>query len=248
MTLTDFQKNEFAERGIIKLPGIVPREMVLAARRAINAHLGANGMHPDELPILRAQTYCRSLTREPVITDLFNRTAIKPILVDLCGSIRTVNSGQIALRFPSESNEKRVNAPHLDGMYSPTNGMKEGTIGNFTALVGVFLSDLPEPFSGNFAAWPGSHKKYEAYFQEHTPQALLNGLPPVDIGEPEQFLGQAGDAALVHYQIAHTIATNQSANIRYAIFFRVFHSDHGDPDFDCMTNIWREWPGIRAGL
>ncbi len=74
-------------------------------------------------------------------------------------------------------------------MYSPTNGVKEGTIGNFTALVGVFLSDLPEPFAGNFTVWPGSHRLYETYFREQGPQALLKGMPKVDLPEPEQFTG-----------------------------------------------------------
>ena len=248
MELTAAQKKEFVERGILKLPGIVPAERVSAATRAINAHLGEFGMHPDELGAMRAQTYCRPVTSTPPITDLYRATPLKAACESLIGSLRPVGGGQIALRFPSLSEERTVHRPHLDGMYSPTNGMKEGTIGNFTALLGVFLSDLPEPFSGNFAYWPGSHKLYETYFREHGPQSLLSGLPPVDIGEPEQFLGLAGDAALVHYQMAHSIASNQSGNIRYAIFFRLHHTDHGDPDWECMTDLWKEWPGLQEVL
>jgi hypothetical protein len=246
MQLTIEQKREFAERGVLKLPGIVPQELVLRARRAINAHLGQHGMHPDELPKLRAQTYCPGLGKDPVITDLYNVSPIKDVAESMIGAnkVKPVNSGQIALRFPV-TDTPREPGPHLDGMYSPTNGVKEGTIGNFTALVGVFLSDLPEPYAGNFTVWPGTHKIYEDYFRQHGPQSLLDGMPRVQMPPPEQFTGKAGDAALVHYQLAHGIAGNGSPNIRYAIFFRLFHVEHDQNHWDCMTDIWKEWDGMR---
>lgn len=247
MELSAEQKRAFAERGFLKLPGVVPPRMVGEARRAINAFLGQNGMDPNELTKYRAQTYCPGLGREPVITNLYNETPIKTVAESLIGAgkVKQVNAGQIALRFPTMDAVPRDPTPHLDGMYSPTNGVKEGTIGNFTALVGVFLSDLPEPFMGNFTVWPGTHKLYEQYFREHGPQSLLDGMPKVPLPEPEQFVGQAGDAALVHYQIGHGIAGNVSPNIRYGIFFRLFHVDHEQNHWDCMTDVWKEWDGMR---
>lgn len=246
MELTREQKQEFCDNGYIKLPGVVPMERVHQARRAINASLGQNGMDPAQLTRFRAQTYCPELTKEPVITDLYNATPIKELAESAVGAgqIRPVGSGQIALRFPS-MDPPREPGPHLDGMYTPTNGVKEGTIANFTALVGVFLSDLPEPYAGNFTVWPGTHTLFERYFRERGPQALLEGMPKVDLPQPEQFLGRAGDAALVHYQLAHGIAGNGSPNIRYAIFFRLSHVDHERYHWECMTDIWAEWSGMR---
>ena len=246
MELTRAQKQEFCDNGYIKLPGIVPMEMVYQARRAINASLGQNGMDPAQLSKFRAQTYCPELTKEPVITDLYNATPIKALAESAVGvgKIRPVGSGQIALRFPS-MDPPREPGPHLDGMYTPTNGVKEGTIANFTALVGVFLSDLPEPYAGNFTVWPGTHTLFEGYFRERGPEALLEGMPKVALPEPRQFLGQAGDAALVHYQLAHGIAGNGSPNVRYAIFFRLSHVDHEQYHWECMTDIWAEWSGMR---
>lgn len=247
--LTNEQKQDFARQGFLKLPGIVSSELVQRARRAINADLGEKGMDPAELNKYRAQTYCPDLTRQPPITDLYNESGIKAVADELIGPgmVRPVNYGQIALRFPRPQDpESLIIRPHLDGMYSPTNGVKEGTIGNFTALVGVFLTDLPEPNAGNFTVWPGTHTLYETYFREHGPQSLLQGMPPVEMPEPQQFLGQAGDAALVHYQIAHGIAANVSSNIRYAIFFRLHHVDHEQYHWECMTNVWAEWSGMRG--
>jgi len=247
MVVTTEQKRIFFERGILPLPGIVPQELVLRARRAINAYLGANGMDPNELTKYRAQSYCPGLGKEPPITDLYNASPIREVAEAMIGEgkIKPVGGGQIALRFPSLDETPRPPGPHIDGMYSPTNGVKEGTIGNFTALVGVFLSDVPEPFSGNFSYWPGSHRLYETYFREQGPQSLLKGMPPVEIGAPEQFTGRAGDAALVHYQLAHGIAGNISSNIRYAIFFRLLHVDHDQYHWECMTDIWKEWDGMK---
>lgn len=248
MKLNETQKQEFYERGVLKLSGIVSQELVQRARRAINANLGENGMHPDDLPRLRAQTYCPALTGDPVITDLYNASPIKDVAEQMIGEgqIKPVKYGQIALRFPRAVDPMDMRFyPHIDGMYSPTNGVKEGTIGNFTALVGVFLSDVPETNSGNFTTWNGTHRVYEEYFREHGPQALLQGMPPVELLEPEQFVGQAGDAALVHYQIGHGIAPNISPNIRYAIFFRLSHVEHEQNHWSCMTNIWQEWSGMQ---
>lgn len=246
MKLTHEQKQEFYERGVLKLPGIVPQELVLQARRAINAFIGQNGMDPNELSRYSAQSYCPGLGSEPVITDLYNASPLKAIAESLigAGAIKPVRNGQIALRFPSLNDTPREPGPHIDGMYTPTNGVKKGTVANFTALVGVFLSDLPEPYAGNFTAWPGSHRTYETYFREQGAQALINGLPPVEIGKPEQLIGLAGDAVLCHYQLGHGNAGNISPNTRYALFFRLVHVDHENYHWECMTDIWREWAGM----
>lgn len=246
MELTSEQKREFFERGVVKLPGVVPQEKVEAARRAINAFIGQNGIDPNELTKYRAQSYCPGLGQEPVITDLYNETPIRSLAESAIGKgkIKKVGGGQIALRFPSLDETPRQPGPHIDGMYSPTNGVKEGTIANFTALVGVFLSDLPEPWAGNFTVWPGTHRTFETYFREQGPQSLLNGMPKVEMPAPEQFTGKAGDAALVHYQLAHGIAGNVSPNTRYAIFFRLSHVDHEQYHWECMTDIWKEWEGM----
>jgi hypothetical protein len=58
------------------------------------------------------------------------------------------------------------------------------------------LSDLPEPFSGNFTVWPGSHHYIEKFF-DHDGSAL-QGTPQADLpNDPLQITGKAGDAVLV---------------------------------------------------
>jgi hypothetical protein len=246
MELSQAQKQNMYEQGYVQLPGIVPPEAIARALRAINASLGSEGIDPEKLPTFRARSYCPEIQSSPAITGLLTETPLWEAAESLIGQgmIRSVNSGQIALRFPSMDTPGEPH-PHLDGMYTPTNGVPGGTIANFTALVGVVLSDLPEPYAGNLALWPGTHTLYERYFREHGPQSLLQGMPPVELPQPVQITGKAGDAVICHYQLAHGITGNSSPHIRYAIYFRLSHVEHDKLHWECMTDIWREWAGMR---
>src|SRR5688572_20239953 len=162
MQLTKLQKQQFFKQGFLHVPGVVPHVMVDEALRAINHSLG-EGLPTEDIQKTRSQTYCRELTQTPVISDLVNGTpafalaesAIEP------GKVKHPTGGQIALRFPSFQDPPQPPGGHVDGMYTPHNGVKEGTISNFTMLVGVLLSDLPAPFCGNFTVWPGTHHLFQ---------------------------------------------------------------------------------------
>jgi hypothetical protein len=246
MELTPEQKQNLVRDGFVQLPGVVPRELVDAARRAINASLGDVGIDPAQLPTFRAKSYCPELQAATVITDLLNASPVWSFAASAIGSgeINPVKRGQIALRFPNQE-PARPPHPHLDGMYTPTNGVPKGTIRNFTALVGVVLSDIPHADMGNLTVWPGSHLAYERYFRERGPQALLEGMPNVPLAEGRQLTGEPGDAVLAHYQLGHGIAGNNSPDISYAIYFRLTHRNHHTIHWECMTDIWREWAGLR---
>src|SRR5438876_4909621 len=136
MELSHLQKLALFDRGYVKIPGVVPRGMMDAALRAINHSVG-EGMNVEEMVRFRAQSYCPELTKTAVITDLINRTPALELAESAIGvgKIRPVGGGQIALRFPGMQDPPPRARPHLDGMYSPTNGVPEGTIQNFTALL-----------------------------------------------------------------------------------------------------------------
>jgi hypothetical protein len=245
MELTYAQKEQIYERGFVKVAGVVPRVMVEGALRAINHSIG-NGMHPDQMTKFRAQSYCPELQDERAITGLLTETPAWRLAESVVGEgkLQPARSGQIAIRFPSLQDPPLAPRPHLDGMHSPTNGVPEGVIRNFTMLVAVFLSNVPRPYSGNFTVWPGTHHCYEEYFREHGPRSLLDGMPPIELPEPEQVTAHAGDVAIVHYQLAHSAAVNVSPYPRYAIFFRLSHVEHEARRWEAMTDIWLEWEGM----
>lgn len=244
MQLNLRQKQDFYDKGYVAVPGVVPPLMIEEALRAINHSVG-QGMDVADMTKFRVQSYCPEQQGAPPIKDLLLKTPAWDLAESLIGAgrIKPPGGGQIALRFPSRDEPGKAR-PHLDGMHSPTNGVPAGTIGNFTMLLGVFLSDVPQPLMGNFTVWPGTHHLYEQYFREHGPQSLLNGLPPVEMPEPEAILGRAGDVVLVHYQLAHSVGPNVSPQVRYTVFFRLSHVEHDALHWECMTDIWREWEGI----
>ena len=95
--------------------------------------------------------------------------------------------------------------------------------------------------------WPRSHAFFESYFKEHGHEVLEQGMPRVALPEgPVMLQGQPGDVVLTHHQLIHTAAPNASPHVRYAAIFRLRHRACTEIGRDAYTDIWREWPGIRA--
>lgn len=247
--LSSEQKESIRDDGFLLVEQAVPEEKVAAALRIINASLGEKGMVPEDLPTMRARTYCPEITGAPEIISLLTETPLWQLAESAIGpgELEPVDYGQIALRFPGTNPPGPIH-PHIDGMYSPLNGVPEGQILNFTALVGVYLSDVPDDNWGNFTVWPGSHRSYADYFATEGAEALLRGMPPVELAEPVQVKPRAGDAVVSHYQIGHGIAPNTGPNIRYAIYFRLKRRGHDTIRTEVMADIWREWDGMSQVL
>ena len=171
MLLSNKQKRDFYENGYLCLPNAVSSTIVDSALRSINHSLGEEGMNKEELPTLRAQSYCREIRESSSITNLINQSQLIEVMDDLLGvdNLGPIKSGQIALRFPRQSSDK-ISPPHglLDGLGSGLNGSDKGTyLRNFTALAVVLLNPLPSINSGNFTVWPKSHNFFADYFRKH---------------------------------------------------------------------------------
>jgi ectoine hydroxylase-related dioxygenase (phytanoyl-CoA dioxygenase family) len=245
MELTADQVEQLFHDGWVRLPAAVASSEREAALRAINESLG-RGIDPREVETYRARSFCPELQPQPVITDLLYRSGAWRAAESLLGEgrIEQVTRGQIALAFPTRSVAGGLH-PHLDGMYTPNNGVPPGQVLSFSMLAGVLLSDVPAASSGSLIVWPGTHRLYETYFRDRGPQCLLDGMPPVPLPEPVPITGQAGDVVLCHYQLGHTAGPNTSPHVRYAVYFRLKHVDHARQRWECLTDIWREWPGVR---
>jgi hypothetical protein len=253
MELSVAQKTEIFERGFIKIPGVVPRIMVNEALKAMNHSLG-NGIAREEILKIRSQSYCSEIQSTPVVSDLFNATPAFSFAESLLGKgkINPPGGAQIALRFPQYAKDARPKlAPHIDGTWSEHNGVPKGRILNFAMIACVLLSDVPEAYSGNFTVWPGTHRAFARHLQEHGPEILIDkGIPKIDMPEPHQVTGQAGDVVFAHYLLAHTAAPNLSPHVRYACFFRLQPNDRpkapetGAERREAILDPWLEWPGL----
>eukprot|EP01130_Rhizamoeba_saxonica_P002557 TRINITY_DN12340_c0_g1_i1.p1 TRINITY_DN12340_c0_g1~~TRINITY_DN12340_c0_g1_i1.p1 ORF type:complete len:531 (-),score=105.11 TRINITY_DN12340_c0_g1_i1:37-1629(-) len=145
---------------------------------------------------------------------------------------------------------------HIDG--SPGGlDVRAGTFKNFSILLGVLLGDVEEEMAGNLTVFPGSHKIIQDYInrrggaravaQDLSLDEMRKDVNPL-LPEAVQLTGNAGDIVLVHYQVAHTIAPNLSADIRYCVYFRLTSKLRPEKlEFrpEAMENIWIEFDGLR---
>jgi hypothetical protein len=253
MRLTRQQTQSFIDDGYLIIRGAVPDVLVRTARKAINHSLGEEGMDPAKMVSYRSLTYTPELRDQPPILDLYHMTPLKQIAEQLLGEgkVANVGGGQIGLRFPQafDADIKQANG-HLDGIGSGTNGSNVGDYKvGFNLLGAVYLSDVPEPFSGNFTVWPGSHRTFEDYFKKVGHEVLHQGQPKIDLPHPPiHVTGKAGDVIIAHHQLFHTAAPNHSDAIRYGIFFRIAHKALPDFGNAAYTDIWNKFEGLHEQL
>lgn len=249
--LTEKQKQEFVRNGFVHVANVVPPRLVARARRAINNSLGS-GIDPRQLVRFSNQTFCPELREDPRLLRLATTPEAWSHVRALLGDHRVVRpkACQIALRFPlPEGTSRRVTGGHIDGYHTPRNGVPDdGTVRSFTLLLGILLSDVPAPLSGNFTAWPGTHRSLERYFRDHGVDTLEGG-EVMSLGlrlpKPVPVTGRAGDIVLAHYQVAHTVSPNLSGDIRYMCFFRLSVRGLANHRVESMLDIWRDWPALR---
>ncbi|MEM7130034.1 MAG: hypothetical protein AAF702_27135 [Chloroflexota bacterium] len=248
--LTTAQKEQFIDEGYLKIPGVVPRVLIDAARRAVNhsiGHVGEGGADPSRN---RSAFYCAELLQASVILDLFNKSPILEIAESLMGvgNVQPVVSAKPYPRFPLPLGEDPP-APrgHIDGIGNGSNGTAKGDYKrNFTAFAVVYLADVLESYSGNFTVWPKSHRFFADYFNQQGHQVLANGVPQLELPEePLMITAKAGDLILAHHQIFHGACANAAPDVRHAVITRLRHKDVEQNGYDGYTDIWREWPGVQ---
>lgn len=250
MKITHAQKLELYEKGFVQIPSAVPGVMVDAAVKAINHSFG-KGIDPAKMIDFQARSFCPELRQAPVITDLYNQTPVKALAESMIGvgKVNPVTAGQIAVRFPLLDDPPPALSPHLDGRYSPHNGVPKGELHSFTLLVGIALSEVTTDYAGNLVAWPGTHRLFEQYFRENGTEFMTRDdsveTLPLEMPQPQMMTARPGDAFFVHYQVAHAAAPNISPHPRYAIYFRLRHVDHKAQLFETLTDIWMEWESMR---
>jgi len=254
MQLTPEQIREFYDRGYVKIPGAISKTMVDTARQAVNHSIGTLGPNGEDMSKHRAAQFCRDLNGAPVIMDLFNASPVISLAESLMGEgnlQKPIRGAQVAPRFPTVIGEVPPEPRgHLDGMGTGTNGMPKGVYRRgFTAFAVIYLADVPEPYSGNFTVWPGSHRFFENYLKREGLEILSNGTPRVDLPEgPDMVTGNAGDLIIAHHQMIHTGGPNASPNIRYAAIARLRHIDCEKNGNEGFQDIWREFPCVREAV
>jgi hypothetical protein len=238
------QKQEFAEHGYLVTPGLVPQSRVDAARREIERRVaeapappGHVGSHPYFIMPPLPDALCALLFGTAALQAA--ESLIEP------GRFEAPDHVQVALNIPPFVH--RPGGPHLDGL-TPLD--PSGRPGTFTLLAGIFLTDQTRENAGNLWVWPGSHRLSAAYFREHGPEAILSlpigPYPPVDLPEPCQVLGRAGDVLFAHYMLGHNIGGNTSDTTRECVYFRMRREGHRERWREFVQDPLLEFEPVRA--
>ncbi len=238
--------DRFRRDGYFHFEQLLPPAPVETARQAISRDVDQH-FDPGRLIEYNNRSWCPGLRDSRPIKNLFKNKAVQAVTDKALGKDRyRWDNGQIAIRHAHSAEKAYEPAAHIDGIPTPTNGMQGTEIQNFTALAGVFLTEVKSDFAGNFTVWPGSHLILEQYFRERGKTALGNGMPNVPIGDPVQLRTKPGDVVLCHYQLAHSAAVNTSDDDRIAIFFRLWFNgisgpEKGEQRWHNLTHIWDGW-------
>jgi ectoine hydroxylase-related dioxygenase (phytanoyl-CoA dioxygenase family) len=216
-------KQELKEKGYTVLKGIIPPEMIAAAR------VEADRRHREKIQVKWDDEI-------PPIHNLLRKSPLTQYVEDAIGWQNVSwyeKPGQVAIIPARKSNVPWQDRPHIDGFFDPNTDPVP-----FAMLAGVYLSSTPGTFAGNFVVWPGSHVKHEKYFRERGRDALRAGQPFLYYDHSVQLVVEAGDAVLCHYLLAHAAAENTSDVDRVAVYFRI--AKNGDP-FEQLSNLWHGW-------
>jgi hypothetical protein len=151
-----------------------------------------------------------------------------------------------ALVYPSRSAAGGLAEDgHLDGYYTPTNGVPQGTVSRFTIGATIYV-DQVEAGGGGFIIWPGSHAVAAEYFRTHSLLSIEGGSSRgvFDLAPPVEITGPAGTVCFWHGQLVHSGSTNTRNAIRMALIVRLSRLDILDIMFETPDDMWQYWEGV----
>ncbi|HEY4023122.1 MAG TPA: phytanoyl-CoA dioxygenase family protein [Pseudonocardiaceae bacterium] len=241
--LDEGQVREFAERGYVVIPQVIPADLLAAASRTIDRIIEKK---PPGAEVRGQHFYFPDTAKVPWLLALLTETAAWSYMESLTGAdtLEVPRQVQVALNIPPFPH--RPGRPHIDG-YPP---LSDGRPGTFTMLAGVLMSDQLGENGGNLWTWPGSHLTHARFFDLKGPDAFFEaaGYPPVDLPEPEQVSGRAGDLLLAHYLLGHNIGGNISDATRRCAYFRIKHRDHDPRWRESLRDAWVDYAPVRELL
>mmetsp|Transcript_38235 Transcript_38235/g.117981 ORF Transcript_38235/g.117981 Transcript_38235/m.117981 type:complete len:173 (+) Transcript_38235:2-520(+) len=164
---------------------------------------------------------------------------------------------QIACRFPTHALPGGKKPPPTGGRAWHVDGFINREHSPFTLLVGVCLSDVRSPNSGNFAVHPAAHWKMQAAVRAHVAEGASHfsdleeghktDMKP-DLGPPVELLMEKGDVVLAHQKLPHLGMVNYSPDVRYQVYFRFVHIAHQSLKDRWLDDILLPFEGVREAM
>jgi hypothetical protein len=242
LTLED--KAFFKENGYLIKRGVLSDAQVQAARDALWEGID------------RPETWVQAGPRvpcpgsHPAIRATVQESPVFAMMEEMVGQGQ-LNSGGAGphLVFPAGDDEWSASTHgHLDGYYTPTNGVPEGTVGYMTINVTIYVEHI-EHRGGCFTVFPGTHRMAHEYFKTHSLLSVQGGSShriwsDEEMPQALEFEGAPGDVCFWHGQMVHTGSKNVNQNIRMALIGRFSRKDSNEIRFETPDDMWAHWEGI----
>ncbi|WP_405106767.1 phytanoyl-CoA dioxygenase family protein [Micromonospora sp. NBC_01405] len=237
--LTREQLEEFAERGYIVIPDVVPPDLIAAANAAVDEQVRARPPVEGHVGVVYR---FQQLEEAPVLAALLRDTSAFSLAEGLTGNgaLEFPETVQTALTYPpfKDAREK----PHIDGGKGRKPGDPPWT---FTMLAGFFLTDQSSDDTGNLFVWPGTHRDHAKLFRERGPEAFTT-YPNVKLPERDMVRGRPGDMLLKHYLLGHNGGNNTGDSVRRTVYFRLRRRGHEATWGQALQDPWHDFAPLRG--
>jgi len=241
LRLNDEQVSEFAERGYIVIPGVVPADVLDRAFIRTDELVARN---PPEADKRGPHFYFLETRDEPHLRAPLTDSPAFGLAEDLAGQGTLDVPGQVQVALNIPPFQHHPGRPHIDTSYAEP--VDDPEFSTFTLLAGILLTDQLAEDGGNLWVWPGTHLKHAAYFKEHGPNKFC-AYPPIGLPEPVQLTGRAGDLLLAHYLLGHNIGGNFAFDqTRRALYYRISNVDHAKHRAEFLQDAWLDYEPVRS--
>ena len=243
--LVEDDKRFFKENGYLLVHDVLSERQVEAAvdvlweDMTLDRESPNTWINPGPIPM--------SCASHPAIRATLYDSPLFEMAEELVGKGRLANSSPgPQMTYPTGEDKWEIpSGGHLDGYYTPTNGVPEGTVGKFFLGVSCYVNHV-RPRSGGFTLWPGTHIQSEEYFKTHSILSIQGGSSRdvFDLPQPLEVTGPPGTAVLWHGRLIHSASRNCEKEIRMALISRLRPKNMSDILFETPEDMWQHWDGI----
>nr|WP_232542440.1 phytanoyl-CoA dioxygenase family protein [Nocardia bovistercoris] len=237
--LTREQRKEFAERGYIVVPDVVPPDLIAAANAVVDEQISARPPVDGHVGVVYR---FQELEDSPVLAALLRDTSAFSLAESLMGEgeLDFPDTVQTALTYPPFRDARHK--PHIDGGKGRKPGDPPWT---FSMLAGFFLTDQSTDDTGNLFVWPGTHRAHAELFRARGPEAFTT-YPTVDLPAVDMVRGRPGDMLLKHYLLGHNGGNNTGDSVRRTVYFRLRHREHEAKWEQALQDPWHDFAALRG--
>lgn len=208
--LTEEQKHQWKEDGYIILKNVLSSDEIKNLTTAIDQMYEEHQKQPDVKP--NAGLDRRNVMEDnDIFVELIDHPAMFPVVLELMGPYILLGMSEVIVRPPQPEGKGLL---HTDGGQA----MRQIRVSESSLPLQIklhyFLTDLPNPDSGNFTVVPGSHNRPfpEGGFKEgpYIPEAV-------------QLCVNAGDVAIFPHAMWHGFVVNKSDKPRKTLVYCYVH-------------------------